>query len=623
MEHFKRQQDDIFHHGDDSKRKKIRSNINDSLSQTSTTTCFEHLSNELMYEIFEFLDYFHVYEAFFNMNLRFRNLISNSSLPIKIKVSSISKSAYQRYYTDIIMPHANQISSIHLSNVFIYDIVSSPIRILPEFRQLQRLILDNIKSKCLTQILLELFSFPGLSSLTIDSYDNIKNKNFIYHQIFRLPALKYCKLSLHGCASDDNPLPLVTNECSSIEHFIINHGIYLNEMNGLLSYTPQLRCFSAQLGRIYSMKKTTIDPPTLNHLTHVFLELGDISFSEFEQLAIDFFSRIQVLRISLKYHRDTEYRDNNRWEQLISSRMLNLRIFDIRHESWAINVAANNNNSNNGPIIFDGLINQFISPFWIERKWFFAVQYIQSEFRNREIFYSTNPYRRKHYTLYKKSNEERYLNDCETNIQSVHHLHIESEKETINCMNYFPNVTELTVAYGFSTNSHSFSTILNRIIPLKQLSKLVLECHHISFMKLIELLRFTPNIRALVFQSMPFYRDDYISIQQSETFRLVSTTNKITNVTFKDASTLEKTRLLIALCPQLQYLSIKTRMKYLESITRLLLKSTNKNTGHLCSLCFLETSNRWFANVSDLIISEMLLDDYMLKLVDSKLYLWW
>ncbi|CAF2043339.1 unnamed protein product [Rotaria magnacalcarata] len=623
MEQFKRQQNDIFHHYDDSKRKKIRSNINDCLSQTSTMACFEHLPNELMHEIFEFLDYFHVYEAFFNMNIRFRNLISNSSLPIKIKISSISKSAYQRYYTDIIMPHANRISSIHLSNVFIYDIVSSPIRTLPEFRRLQRLILDNIESTCLRQILLELISFSGLSSLTISSDDNIKNKNFIYHQIFRLPALKYCKLSLRGWTSDDNPLPLVTNECSPIEHFIINHGIYLNEVNGLVSYTPQLRCFSAQLGRIYSIKKTTIDPPTLNHLTHVFLVLCDISFSEFEQLAIDFFSRIQVLRISITYHRDTEYTDNNRWEQLISTRMLNLRIFDIRHESWSINFAANDNNSSNDPIILDGLINQFISPFWIERKWFFAVQYNQARCRNRKIFYSTNPYRRKHYALCKQSNEEICLNHYETNIQSVHHLHIESENESINCMNYFPNVTELTFEDGFSTNSHSFSTILNRIIPLKQLSKLVLECHHISFMKLIELLRFTPNIHTLVFQSMPFYRDDYMSIQHNETFQLVSTTNKITNVTFKDACILEKARLLIALCPQLQYLFIKTRMKYLESITRLLLESTNKNTGRLCSLCFLEASNRWLKTVSDLIIYEMLLDDYMLKLVDSKLYLWW
>ena len=193
----------------------------------------------------------------------------------------------------------------------------------------------------------------------------------------------------------------------------------------------------------------------------------------------------------------------------------------------------------------------------------------------------------------------------------------------MNCMNHFPNATELTFEDGFSTTRHSFSMILSRIVPLKQLSKLVLECHHFSFMKLIELLCVTPNIHTLVFQSMPFYRDDYMSIQNNETFRLVSTTNKITNVTFKDARTLEKTRLLIDLCPQLQYLTLTTRMKHLESVTRFLLESTSKNTGHLCSLCFLEASNNWVGHVTNLINSETLLDDYMLKLVGSKLHLWW
>ncbi|CAF0939251.1 unnamed protein product [Rotaria sordida] len=153
----------------------------------------------------------------------------------------MSKLAYQRYYKDIIMTNTNQINSLRLSNVFIYDLISSSIEILSKFLQLKRLIVDNIESKYLEKLLIQLISLPFLSSLIISSVDNIKNKNVIYHQIFRLPSLKYCKLSLEGYNHNDDPLPLVTNDHSSIEHLIINNCIYLDELNSLVSYVPQLR----------------------------------------------------------------------------------------------------------------------------------------------------------------------------------------------------------------------------------------------------------------------------------------------------------------------------------------------------------------------------------------------
>jgi hypothetical protein len=176
---------------------------------------------------------------------------------------------------------------------------------------------------------------------------------------------------------------------------------------------------------------------------------------------------------------------------------------------------------------------------------------------------------------------------------------------------------------GFSTTRNSIGTILSRIIPLKQLTKLVIECHHFSFIKMIDLLSFTPNIHTLIFESMPFYRNDYISIEQSETFRFVSNTNMITDVTFKERCSLEKLRLLLALCPRLQYLTIQTFMKDLGPMTRFLLERTNQNTRHLFSLCFLRAYNNWYEKLRTLINSETLLDDYMLKLLGAKLYLWW
>ncbi|CAF3217762.1 unnamed protein product [Rotaria sp. Silwood2] len=387
MEQIKRQRNNSFDNYDDSKRKKIGSKSNNCLSR-ETITNVEDVSNELIYEIFEFLDYFHIYKAFFNLNVRFRNLLTNSSLPIKINISSISKSAYQQYYTDIIRTNAYRINSLRLSNLFIYGLASSPIQILSKFLQLERLILHNIQSEYLEESLLRLMSLPFLSSLTVTSLDNIKNKNVIYHQILRLPALKYCKFSLEGYSNDDIPLPSTTNDYNPIEHLIINDEMYLDQLNCLASYAPQLRRFSTQLRPEYWIQQTKISPLTLNHLTHVFLKMNNVSFNQFEQMVVDLFATIQFLRISVTNSADMEYMNNKRWEQLILSHMPNLRIFDIRYEGYLSNIAANNNYK----LVLDSLINQFTSPFWIERQWFFALRYYQERSSNWIIFYSTDPY---------------------------------------------------------------------------------------------------------------------------------------------------------------------------------------------------------------------------------------
>ncbi|CAF3046665.1 unnamed protein product [Rotaria sp. Silwood2] len=60
----------------------------------STLTNFEDISNDLIYEIFEFLNGYDLYEAFSNLNSRFENLLIHSTLPIKIDMSLMSKSTF-------------------------------------------------------------------------------------------------------------------------------------------------------------------------------------------------------------------------------------------------------------------------------------------------------------------------------------------------------------------------------------------------------------------------------------------------------------------------------------------------------------------------------------------------
>jgi hypothetical protein len=352
-------------------------------SPRKTTSCLEDLSNELIYEIFEFLDYFHVYEAFFNLNIRFHRLVTNSNLPIKINLSSISKSTFNRYNEDIIETNMHRINLLRVADVFMYDFAFSIISKLSMFDRIETLILDNIESKYLENLFNQLLFLPLLSSLVINSVDKIKNRSTIYRQIVRLPALKYCKLSFEG-STDDGVLSVSTNEYSSIEHLIITNYIPFEELHNLLSYIPKLRRLS-----VYSLSehwgKTEISARLSNHLTHLSVNGGSVEFDRFEKMVMNVFSTIRVLYFTRDCNANSPYFNANKWQQLITSHLPNLRVFDIQ-----CNVSINNMDDQ---AIIDTQINQFTTSFWIERQWFFSHQFYHSRFRNHVFLYSTNPYR--------------------------------------------------------------------------------------------------------------------------------------------------------------------------------------------------------------------------------------
>ncbi|CAF4223586.1 unnamed protein product, partial [Adineta steineri] len=203
-----------------------------------SVTSFEHLSNELIYEIFDYLDFYSIHKSFLNLNIRFYNLINSSTLPIKINLSSISKSNFQLYYEHIIIPYQNRITLLQLSNRFIPDLFSVPFN---NMIQLQTLVLKNIESDFLENIFTDSLCLPSLSSLIIKPIDTLLNTNNLYRQIFRLPALKYCNVTFNEAIAFD-PLPFATNkEFSPIEIFLINHDCRIDQLNAILSYVPHIR----------------------------------------------------------------------------------------------------------------------------------------------------------------------------------------------------------------------------------------------------------------------------------------------------------------------------------------------------------------------------------------------
>jgi hypothetical protein len=190
-------------------------------------------------------------------------------------------------------------------------------------------------------------------------------------------------------------------------------------------------------------------------------------------------------------------------------------------------------------------------------------------------------------------------------------------------MCYFPQATQLTLEDGLHISQHSFAASLTRFMPLEQLKTLLIECKHLSFVKLVKLLALLPNVETLRFQSMPFYRDSRISIEQSESFRLVSKGNLITSVTVKDRCTLEKVEVLLALCPRVQHLEITSLMEDMDVLLQFLLNPASLSTSHLISLRFLRASRCYVRHLYQLMAFGKFHRDCMVKHIESTIYLWW
>jgi hypothetical protein len=111
-----------------------------------------------------------------------------------------------------------------------------------------------------------------------------------------------------------------------------------------------------------------------------------MKFDQFIQLFIDVFRSTEVLCVTVQgYNIDQTYLNGNRWKQAISTYIPKLRVFDFVFD------LSGNNADDLQTIETD--INQFTSPFWIERQWFFAHHFDRLRYGSRVIFYSTNPYR--------------------------------------------------------------------------------------------------------------------------------------------------------------------------------------------------------------------------------------
>ncbi len=134
-------------------------------------TCIENFSNEIFYEIFDYLDGCHIYEAFTNLNYRFQQLLNSPSILFKINIDdSLAQEMSMNQYKPIILLNKQQIFSMELwlpgqgEEFFSSFIIDSMLSHLESF------VVKWIDPNVVIPLLVSLTSLPRLFSLTINTW---------------------------------------------------------------------------------------------------------------------------------------------------------------------------------------------------------------------------------------------------------------------------------------------------------------------------------------------------------------------------------------------------------------------------------------------------------------------
>ncbi|CAF3373823.1 unnamed protein product [Rotaria socialis] len=577
------------------------------------TTSFEDLSNEILYEIFDFLDGYNIYETFSKLNARFECLITNSSHLLKFNFSIVSKTTFAHRLAHIVIPNTHRIVSLSLSNPFIIDYFLDLCSIDFSFIRLEALSLHGIESQRLVYLLTTLTSAPCLHSLSLTVLDAISDLDCVYRLILRRSALKYAKLSFEQ--GGQNSLAIRTaNEqepTSNIEYLIIDNFVDGDDLIALLSYTPKLRrlsCFNDLFIRLKQPKLSFVSPS----LTHVNLYTTD-EFDYFETFLLNICFHLQVLRVS--HHGMMDILDANRWQQMIENSMSHLKRFELLSDTDL-------GDDDSYQDYYHTLIEKFTAPFWVERQWFFAHQHYR-KFGVRAIFYSIGSFRWNHYELRELQDNDicpRYDN----HLSLARVVTIEGNRAAAHCSIKFPRATELALTLCGDGEHLSSIGDLSRMIPLEQLTRIGFYWEHVGITHLLELLHLAPNVHSLSLLSDQWFGGIG---RNFVTEHNVIGNNKIRKVSVDTEDldlTLEEIQLLMRMCPCVQYLDLRIEKEQCVSIVEFLLLRNAANNNHIpiTLMSFRPVFYEMDQEVRSMIDRDQRFCNYSIKNDRRKMYLW-
>ncbi|CAF0746813.1 unnamed protein product [Adineta steineri] len=402
----------------------------------------------------------------------------------------------------------------------------------------------------------------------------------------------------------------------TLEYLAVDSPPHLPNIFNLLSYTPTLRRLSVGciLFRRYIPLEQFILPRSLTSISLCYWRL---SFDEFASFIAIVGSELEFLRISIIHK--TALSNAYQWQQLIVRYMPRLRTFLLDYHGPLTKDAHGNSRCR-------ALLDEFSSPFWIERQWFFAHRHCHCHhFYPAEVglaFYSTQM-RRRQFCQFGEYFDNKICSyrDPLFNLSSGPRISIKNRNIVANFPLQFPRVTELELTDNYDRiNIDSFIDNLSYIFILTTITYLKISFNNELLNNFVKLLNRMPNVQKLILDVRLSCEIEVSSDQQTNTADLVCN-NNVRNVIITNELASTAGQLINKLFPRMERLRIQNRGDALISFVRTLLSNRIKNS-HLFSLVFTDY-HAMIKKLKTMIDNEKLLDNYDIKRRQDESCLWW
>ena len=287
----------------------------------SINSCIEDFSNEIFYEIFDYLNGIDIYYGFSNLNNRFYQFIHNSSL---------SDEQFFNYSKQLSIINKHQILSLHFCSTSLdLDSFLSTYFVDSSFNRLELISLYYVVENILLLLLKTFIYVPCLLSLNIQLCDSHEDISDIYRSIFSLPTLKSVKVSAIEwiwlktlCIASKN------EQLSSIEYFNIDHPCTFNDLAILTSYTPEIYYLRFEQQPIVESNTEIILSIPFDNLTHLSMDITRFDYDIFSIFIQKIGLKLIIFNLIVRLD-FVIYLVSTLWERLICEHMLQLRKFSL------------------------------------------------------------------------------------------------------------------------------------------------------------------------------------------------------------------------------------------------------------------------------------------------------
>jgi hypothetical protein len=493
------------------------------------------------------------------------------------------------------------------------------------FHRLEWIFFNEVTFDQFVMLLFYLKSLPRLFSLNTQLVDKwTGNVGNIYRMIFSLPALKYNTLIFESDNTEEElnvSLPFATNErFSTLEYLNIGHKCATRQLFSILRHTPELRhliCKNLIESDIGNQQLVT-----LSHLKYLSIDCDFMKLAEFESIMKNLSSQLEVLNI--EHHSDEDYFDADQWERMIKNHIPHLRQFDYGYHTFDSSEYLEN--------VFYMKINQFISPFWTERQWFFQAE-ISDDVIVYSIYshkYAKKPillqkaslsfFRKRWFDYYELANTDRRLN------QSTEHDVMSNQQSINKSSTKLTRTVQLSIHRVFSGIDQPFIDKYKTVFDAVQFTDLNIDYPRISDETLIKILQLLPNLDSLKLSSLQLAQPDCSDDNLAEMRFPTTIHNKITKVCHENTTDMGQVVFLLSLCRCMQHFQIDvSKSMDLDALLRIILIKAGTFVLQLRSLCLCipNASEDIIHQLKNLIESERLLFNYMIKRSGNNILFKW